>query len=269
MNNFLKLKTIFTKSVYLLQEEPLLKRIIKFVANERKCGTFATKVQHTSEDSYLEFLGNWPNEEKQCFLQDMRIFINFVNEDEEQQLLNEVEPYMKRLRYEYDHWDDAIHGFRETERKHWYPENRKIIDKIRNTGFADEIMPFVHVLDLSSEGVIKPHVDSTRYCGNIIAGLSLLTDSVMRLVRIDEEKYQQNDQSNVQQEYRTQPEQSHTLLASTFHANVLLPRRSLYIMSNTARYHFTHEILPNGVSTFRGQPVQKDRRISIICRNEP
>lgn len=52
-------------------------------------------------------MGNWPNEEKQCFLQDMRIFINFVNEDEEQQLLNEVEPYMKRLRYEYDHWDDV------------------------------------------------------------------------------------------------------------------------------------------------------------------
>lgn len=52
----------------------------------------------------------------------------------------------------------------------------------------------------------------------------------MRLVRIDEEKYKQNDQSNVQQEYRTQPEQSDNLLASAFHANVLLPRRSLYIM---------------------------------------
>uniref|UniRef100_A0A1A9WT23 Alpha-ketoglutarate-dependent dioxygenase AlkB-like domain-containing protein n=1 Tax=Glossina brevipalpis TaxID=37001 RepID=A0A1A9WT23_9MUSC len=204
MNNLLKLQAVLRRSSYLLQKQQPqrpLQTIITFAFNGSKCNTFATKTLSTSEDSYVEFMGNWPNEEKHYFLQDMRILANFISEDQEQQLLNEIEPYIKRLRYEFDHWDDAIHGFRETERKHWYPENRKIIDKIQHTGFADEVMPFVHVLDLSSEGVIKPHVDSTRYCGNTIAGLSLLTDSVMRLARIDEKKYQQNYQSNGQEEY--------------------------------------------------------------------
>lgn len=37
----------------------------------------------------------------------MRIFPNFVTEEEEAALLAEVEPQLKRLRYEYDHWDNV------------------------------------------------------------------------------------------------------------------------------------------------------------------
>lgn len=40
-------------------------------------------------------------------------------------------------------------------------------------------------------------------------------------------------------------------------------------MRNTARYDYTHEILDNKVSQIFGKTVEKDRRISIICRNEP
>lgn len=36
-----------------------------------------------------------------------------------------------------------------------------------------------------------------------------------------------------------------------------------------SRYKFTHEILDDKVSHFRGQHVPRDRRISVICRNEP
>lgn len=54
-----------------------------------------------------------------------------------------------------------------------------------------------------------------------------------------------------------------------YYANILLPRYSLYIMRNTARYDYTHEILDNKVSQIFGKTVEKDRRISIICRNEP
>lgn len=32
---------------------------------------------------------------------------DFITEAEEQQLLQEVEPHMKRLRYEKSHWDDV------------------------------------------------------------------------------------------------------------------------------------------------------------------
>ncbi|XP_032290726.1 alpha-ketoglutarate-dependent dioxygenase alkB homolog 7, mitochondrial isoform X2 [Drosophila virilis] len=198
----------------------------------------------------------------------MRIVPDFISEAEEKQLHEEIEPYMSRLRYEFDHWDDAIHGFRETERKKWYPKNRELLERVRQVAFNGEIMPYVHILDLAPDGVIKPHVDSTRYCGNTISGISLLSDSVMRLVRTDAEKYLQNS-SNASTEdtsYRQQPE---ALLENNFYADLFLPRRSLYIMSHTARYNFTHEILGNEHSKFLGNPVKKTRRISIICRNEP
>lgn len=58
----------------------------------------------------------------------------------------------------------AIHGFRETERKHWYPHNRQVLERVRLEGFQEEIMPYIHILDLAAEGVIKPHIDSTRVC---------------------------------------------------------------------------------------------------------
>lgn len=32
---------------------------------------------------------------------------DFISEQEEQSLLSEIEPYMKKLRYEFDHWDDV------------------------------------------------------------------------------------------------------------------------------------------------------------------
>lgn len=52
-------------------------------------------------------------------------------------------------------------------------------------------------------------------------------------------------------------------------ADILLERRSLYLMKNTARFDYTHEILGNEHSKFDGATVVKDRRISVICRNEP
>lgn len=81
-----------------------------------------------------------------------------------------------------------------------------------------------------------------QFCGDTIAGLSLLTDSVMRLVH-DKDK--------------------------DLKADILLERRSLYLMKNTARFDYTHEILSNEHSKFDGVPVLKERRISVICRNEP
>ncbi|XP_005177792.1 alpha-ketoglutarate-dependent dioxygenase alkB homolog 7, mitochondrial [Musca domestica] len=214
-----------------------------------------------NDTNLLEFKGEWSAANKDKFIRDMRVVVDFITEDEEAKLLEEIEPYMKRLRYEYDHWDDAIHGFRETERKHWYPHNRQVLERVRVKGFQEEIMPYVHILDLAAEGVIKPHIDSTRYCGHTIAGISLLSDSVMRLV------YAINKtESGASEDYRSQPK---AILENNYYVDILLPRRSLYIMSHYARYDFTHEILANKESSFMGQPIKKDRRISIICRNEP
>ena len=37
----------------------------------------------------------------------MIVKYDFLSEAEENCLLNEIEPYMKKLRYEFDHWDNV------------------------------------------------------------------------------------------------------------------------------------------------------------------
>lgn len=58
----------------------------------------------------------------------------------------------------------AILGFRETEKKHWNAKNTAILDRLRQHSFAKDSnhLPLVHVLDLSEQGHIKPHIDSAR-----------------------------------------------------------------------------------------------------------
>ncbi|XP_008555356.1 alpha-ketoglutarate-dependent dioxygenase alkB homolog 7, mitochondrial [Microplitis demolitor] len=189
----------------------------------------------------IEAVNNWRSE----LLATMRIFKNFISPEEEDSLFQEVEPYMKRLRYEYSHWDDAIHGYRETERAKWNQENTKIIDRVRAMAFPPGMpeLGLVHVLDLAAEGKIKPHVDSVRFCGDVIAGISLLSDCVMRLTQVGNEKECRHD--------------------------FLIPRRSLYIMSGAARHKYNHEVLGPEESIFNNEKVIKTRRISIICRCAP
>ena len=44
---------------------------------------------------------------KDIILQDMLIYNDFITEEEEESLFNEVEPYLKRMRYEYNQWDNV------------------------------------------------------------------------------------------------------------------------------------------------------------------
>ncbi|XP_064477398.1 alpha-ketoglutarate-dependent dioxygenase alkB homolog 7, mitochondrial-like [Ornithodoros turicata] len=176
--------------------------------------------------------------------QSMYIYNDFISAEEESVLVNEIEPQVKRLKYEGSHWDDAIHGYREIERNTWSNPSEAIIRKVRDLAFGPGVAQIAHVhcLDLEESGHIKPHVDSVRFCGDTIAGLSLLSECVMKLVHEKEkEKW----------------------------VKIFLRRRSLYIMTGAARYDFTHEILPNSQSLFKSLPVKKTRRISVMCRNEP
>ncbi|KAF4519721.1 hypothetical protein B566_EDAN017595 [Ephemera danica] len=193
---------------------------------------------------YLDLKDEFDSSLKSSIIKDMTVIHDFLSSEEEQSILNEIEPYLKRLRYEFDHWDDAIHGYRETERLKWNSENSKIIQRVRELAFPVGCaqLRHVHVLDLDAKGVIKPHVDSTRFCGNTIAGLSLLSDCVMRLV------HSHNSEQVV---------------------DIYLKQRSLYIMRDSARYDYTHEVLGAEHSFFKENAVPRSRRISIICRNEP
>uniref|UniRef100_A0A1I7W297 2OG-FeII_Oxy_2 domain-containing protein n=1 Tax=Loa loa TaxID=7209 RepID=A0A1I7W297_LOALO len=187
----------------------------------------------------------WANEMKNVLMECCTVIPNFITEQEEASLLDEINPHMKRMRYEKSHWDDAIHLYREREQLNWRTENEAILDRIRRHSFKkdDKQYSFVHILDLHEDGVIKPHIDSTRYCGDIITGLSLLSDAVMRLRHKD-----QKDQLIV---------------------DLFLQKRSLYKLGEVSRYEFYHEILGKAESYFMGKPIPRSRRISIICRDLP
>uniref|UniRef100_UPI0009B3ABA1 alpha-ketoglutarate-dependent dioxygenase alkB homolog 7, mitochondrial n=1 Tax=Monopterus albus TaxID=43700 RepID=UPI0009B3ABA1 len=111
----------------------------------------------------------------------------FITEEEERGFLRELEPGLKKKRYEFDHWDDAIHGYRETERVRWGAACEEVLNRVRSVAFPEgsPLLRPVHVLDLDKTGYIKPHMDSVKFCGSTIAGVCLLSDSIMRLVKED------------------------------------------------------------------------------------
>lgn len=37
----------------------------------------------------------------------MTVYNDFLTETEEKSLIDEIEPYMSELKYEFDHWDDV------------------------------------------------------------------------------------------------------------------------------------------------------------------
>ncbi|XP_023334732.1 alpha-ketoglutarate-dependent dioxygenase alkB homolog 7, mitochondrial [Eurytemora carolleeae] len=201
---------------------------------------------YTTQQGFI-FSKSFPDSLKQEFESSFLIYENFVSLTEEENLMAEFEPHLKRHLYEKDHWDNAISGFRETEKKLFDKRNSPIIQRIRDISFPSsgkesKILPYTHILDLAEDGFIKPHVDSIRFCGDRVAVVSLLSSSIGRFALEKD---------------------------SSISVVVLIPRRSLYIMKGLSRYEFTHEILKNQESFLDGKFVEKSRRISIICRNEP
>lgn len=50
-------------------------------------------------------------ETRNLIRKDVQVISDFVTEDEEKQLFEEVEPYLKRSRYQTSHWDGVRHMF--------------------------------------------------------------------------------------------------------------------------------------------------------------
>ena len=134
-----------------------------------------------------------------------------------------------------------------------------------------------HAIDLSANGELKPHVDSVKFSGEVVAGLSLLSDAVMRLR--PSAKEWENKENDI----------NHGEVSgdSIGFVDLYLPMLSLYVLSGMSRYSFTHELLRSNTSfefmeykdegskvddTFgiktRSVDVLRGRRLSIIFRDE-
>ncbi|EEY68255.1 uncharacterized protein PITG_04676 [Phytophthora infestans T30-4] len=174
---------------------------------------------------------------------DLQIMLDVITEDEEKVLADECSRILKRRRYEEDHWDNVIIKFKEMERSRWSTETQRILQKVREVAILPKELtyfPAVHVIELAEDGYIKPHVDSIKFSGRVVAGINLLSPSIM--------SFKEEHGDSIIDGY--------------------LQRRSMYMMTGRVRYHYTHEILP-GAQTFRGElPVNRTHRISVMLRDE-
>lgn len=111
---------------------------------------------------------------------------------------------------------------------------------------------------------LVPHVDSIKFSGKLIAGLSLLSTRIMRLAPADHNFLSSSGSSAFHDTESPSPPQDIIEL--------LLPPGSLYILTGPLRFDYTHEILGNessgnsssGSSSFPAC----ERRISIVLRDK-
>ena len=146
------------------------------------------------------------------------------------------------------------------------PESRDLLNKVRHQlkeRHLETKQPFqwlpCHAIDLHKDGELNAHVDSVRFSGEIVSGLSLLSPSIMRLLPDDGS----GADSAVERKNDT----------SRGWVDLYLPPRSLYVLSSLSRYQYSHQLLPTG-SVFReddddGPPitVHRDHRLSVIFRD--
>jgi hypothetical protein len=131
-----------------------------------------------------------------------------ITAEEEAALVQDVDRWFTRKRYDGGHFDKVIMQYREVQKpaRRFSEPNRHVLQRLRNLAFPSDadLLP-VHVLDLAADGEIGLHVDHVEYSGRFM----------------------------------------------------LLPRRSLYVMADEARYDWAHSI-----------PMQnKGRRISLLFRD--
>ena len=111
-----------------------------------------------------------------------------------------------------------------------------------------------HAIDLAPHGELNAHVDSIKFSGDIVSGLSLLSPSIMRLIP---------DQATYQDYQEPVP---------TGWVDLYLPPLSLYALTGVSRYRYSHELLPSG-RTFSSSDrsevrvVDRTHRLSVIFRD--
>lgn len=144
----------------------------------------------------------------------MRLVENFLSAQEHDALVEMVMPQLSKKRYEEDHWDSVIVNYRECELKNDHQAIQRARDALGDLGYTN-LLP-VHVVDLREDGRIEGHVDSVKFSGGVVAGLSLVSPATMTLTHED-----------------------HSI-------DVDLEPCSFYVLTGSARYDYSHSIKTTG-----------------------
>lgn len=153
---------------------------------------------------------------------DIRVIPDVITKTEEDLLRSYLSGQFDKMKFQEGHWDQVIVGYREKTIGNISELPRfvsGILGRVTKWLLLDgrPLLP-IHALELQSTGFIAAHVDSVKFSGGVLAGLSLFSDAVMRL----------------------RPARDHVALDCV--VDLMLPARSLYVLTGAARYDWTHEI---------------------------
>lgn len=193
----------------------------------------------------------------------LHVYPDFLAPEEEASLASSCEALLAPLPYEPGHWDNVIQTYKELQRPiATLPPPARAALLRAQAAFPPAArrlgppQPFYHALELAEAGHISAHVDSVKFSGGVVAGVCLLSDAVLVLTP-----------SGDGEGAGGAAPQAPLPPAPGAEVRVLLPRRCLYTMCNAARYEWAHAI-PRGAPLFRGAPVPRGRRISVMLRDE-
>lgn len=88
---------------YLVNIPSLMKRGLKLSRRHQ----FSSSTLSPSSSSLLEFSPKCDEGLRSRFAEDMRVLCDFISPEEEKSLMDELEMKFKRVRYQFDHWDDV------------------------------------------------------------------------------------------------------------------------------------------------------------------
>mmetsp|Transcript_28916 Transcript_28916/g.54340 ORF Transcript_28916/g.54340 Transcript_28916/m.54340 type:complete len:203 (+) Transcript_28916:19-627(+) len=179
--------------------------------------------------------------------------------------------FVIRRRYEKGHWDAVIKKYKEIElHDESFDGSGNIPEILERTRqhLAEHHLDYApiawlpcHAIDLKKDGELNAHVDSVRFSGDLVAGLSLLSPSIMRLIPDngeDDDTDSQKDPAEISKERG--------------HVDLFLPPQSLYALTGVGRYKYSHQLLPDNSifqSLVNGKEivVKRDHRLSVIFRD--
>ncbi|KAN0123827.1 hypothetical protein V8E52_002317 [Russula decolorans] len=146
--------------------------------------------------------------------------------------------------FEEGHYDGVIRRFREMRVSTWDEEKDPVVKSALGrleTLYPDANNTQTHILHLSANGEIHPHVDNVGASGSWILGVSLGSERMLRMEPVEDVD---------------------GILNRTF--DVSLSSGSVYIQKNTVRYNYKHSILY--ANSTLGEKMSHGQRVSIMVR---
>lgn len=201
------------------------------------------------------------------------VYCNVISPEEQEHILGDLKHIFRHRRYERGHWDAVIVKYKETELFNEPDQlsetSRAVLQRIRKH-LVDHrhIKPDItwlpsHAIELHPDGELRAHIDSVRFSGHLVAGLSLGTSAIMRLQPPKDGQQEDSDHGQSGGDSDKYDDEN------AGYVDLLLQPRSLYVLTGRSRYDYTHELLPNeAIFVGTGQVVRRNaHRWSIIFRD--